>query len=61
MITLIAVAALAAQAPAASPPMAGHAQHDPADKGKDCCKDCCKDMAAKHDGHGTEHAEHSAQ
>jgi len=61
MITLIAAAALAAQAPAASPPMAGHAQHDPADKAKDCCKDCCKDMAAKHDGHGTEHAEHSAQ
>jgi hypothetical protein len=62
MITLIAAAALAAQAPAAAPPpMAGHAQHDPSDNGKDCCKDCCKDMAAKHDGHGTEHAEHSAQ
>ena len=58
MITLIAAAALAAQAPAAPPPMAGHAQHDPADhKGKDCCKD----MTAKHDGHGTEHAEASGQ
>jgi hypothetical protein len=62
MITLIAAAALAAQAPTAPPPMAGHAQHDPAgSKGKDCCKDCCKDMAAKHDGHGTEHAEASGQ
>ena len=67
MITLIAAAALAAQpAPAANPhaqhgqqmPMsaAQHQQHDGMQK--DCCKDCCKDMAAKHEGHASEHAEH---
>jgi hypothetical protein len=56
MMTLIAAAALAAQAPAApaqQPAMADHMQHQgmPAEH-QDCCKDCCKDMAAKHDGHG---------
>jgi hypothetical protein len=55
MMTLIAAAALAAQAPAAlaqHPAMAGHMQHQGmAAEHKDCCKDCCKDMAAKHKGH----------
>ena len=67
MMTLIAAAALAAQAPAApaADPMAqhaNHAQHQPADKkGMDCCKDCCTEMAAKHEGHGPDHAEHGSQ
>ena len=69
MITLIAAAALAAQAAPAVNPHAQHgqmpmgaAQHEQ-HKGmkKDCCKDCCKDMAAKHDGHDAKHAEHSAR
>lgn len=67
MMMLIAAAALAAQ-PAAPAPTAPQAQHDMqmemgknADhKGMDCCKDCCKDKAAMHEGHGSEHGEHSA-
>jgi hypothetical protein len=57
MMTLIAAAALAAQAPAAP-------AHDPmmktgatAEHKADCCKDCCEDMAEKHESHGSEHAE----
>ena len=65
MLTLIAAAALAAQAsaPAVTDPMAQNAEHrqgQPAQH-KDCCKDCCKDMAAKHEGHDAKHAEHSAR
>ena len=65
MITLIAAAVLAAQAPAApahsDAMMAQHARHHSAEhKGMDCCKDCCKDMAAKHEGRGSEHSDHSA-
>ena len=64
MITLIAAAAVAAAQPAgspANPPMQHamemgdqHAQH----AAKEKC--CCEDMAAKHEGHGTEHSEHGA-
>ena len=67
MITLIAAAVLAAQAPVASAPadpMAQHAQHQQGGtaehKGMDCCKDCCKDMA-KHKGHDAEHGGHAAE
>lgn len=50
MISLIAAAVLAAQAPAApsANPMDQHAQHQPAKD--DCCKDCCKDMEKMHSG-----------
>jgi hypothetical protein len=71
MTLMIAMAAAAAQ-PAAQPPagaMEHHGMHmqmgQATDhkgmdhKGMDCCKDCCKDMAAKHEGHAAEHAEHS--
>ena len=57
MMTLIAAAALAAQAPNApvTDTMANHAQHQQAaaseKKGMDCCKDCCKDMDKGHSGH----------
>jgi len=70
MITLIAAAVLAAQAAPAANPHAQHGQHMPMSAArheqhegmkKDCCKDCCKDMAAKHEGHGDEHAGHSAR
>ena len=68
MITLIAAALVAAQAPAASAaanPMAQHAQHQqgsPADhQDMDCCKHCCKDMASKHEGHDAEHGGHAAE
>ena len=68
MITLIAAAVLAAQAPIASAPadpMAQHAQHQRGGtaehKGKDCCKDCCKDMAEGHEGHKAEHGRHAAE
>ena len=62
MLTLIAAAAMAAQAPAAPPPADAHAQHmqtgeHAQHKAMDCCKDCCDDKAAKHDGHGADHAE----
>jgi hypothetical protein len=70
MITLIAAAALAAQAPVvpANPPADAHAQHaqmqmsgQSEHQGMDCCKDCCKDMMAKmHEGHGSEHSDHAA-
>jgi hypothetical protein len=68
MMTLIIAAAAAAAQPTA-PAETGtmnHEQHmqmrhDGEHKGMDCCKDCCKDMAAKHDGHGSDHAEHSSQ
>jgi hypothetical protein len=66
MMTLIAAAALAAQAPAAPAHAEAmtphHAQHQSADhKGMDCCKDCCKDMAAKHEGHDGKHDGHAAE
>jgi hypothetical protein len=57
MMTLIAAAALAAQAPTApaGDPMANHAQHQQSataeKKDMDCCKDCCKDMDKAHSGH----------
>ena len=57
MITLIAAAALAAEAPTApaTEPMATHAQHQQSamaeKKGMDCCKDCCKDMEKGHSSH----------
>jgi hypothetical protein len=68
MLTLIAAAALAAQAPAApataNPPM-NHEQHmqmaqGGEDKAMDCCKDCFKDMAEKHGSEPTEHKGHSS-
>jgi hypothetical protein len=67
MMTLIAAAALAAQAPNApvTDPMANYAEHQqPATtekKGMDCCKDCCKDMDKAHSGHDMgkqDHQEH---
>jgi hypothetical protein len=71
MLTLIAAAALAAQATPAQLPantQAGHAQHQMGQAGEhkdmDCCKDCCKDMASKEHGeragHDTGHAEDTA-
>jgi hypothetical protein len=66
MITLIAAAAVAAAQPAApapAGPMANHStdgQHA-GHKDMDCCKDCCKDMAAKHEGHGADHAGHDGR
>lgn len=70
MLTLIAAAALAAQAPTAptTDPMVNHAQHQQSataeKKGMDCCKDCCKDMMEKmHSGHDMkgmqDHQEHN--
>ena len=68
MISLIAAAALAAQAPAApaNQPMAQHEQHQ--SMKDDCCKDCCKDMETMHSGHDTdrmqnpqEHSGHSGR
>ena len=64
MITLIAAAVLAAQAPVASAPadpMAQHAQHQQGHEGMDCCKECCKHMAGKHEGHDAEHGGHAAE
>jgi hypothetical protein len=71
MLTLVAAAALAAQAPTppATDPMAGHAQHQQAmageEKGKDCCKECCKDMEKGHSGHDMDgmqnHQEHGGR
>ena len=65
MITLIAAAVMAAQAPAApAHPQAQHDQHitmgqTGEHKGMDCCKDCCKDMAKEHEGHDEHgHAAH---
>lgn len=63
MMSLIAAAALAAQpAPAPNVPSQQmpmqHEQHE--GMKKDCCKDCCKDKAGKHDGHDSEHADHSS-
>lgn len=49
MITLLMVAAVAAQpVPPADPrqPITGM-QHGQQEAKKDCCKDCCKDMADK--------------
>jgi hypothetical protein len=57
MMTLIATAALAAQAPAAP-------AQDPMMKMGETAEhkaDCCKDMAAKHEGHGSKHAEHGSE
>jgi hypothetical protein len=67
MITLIAAAALAAQAPV--PPAQPKAAHEHnmqmgqtgEHKGMDCCKDCCKDMAKEHEQHGSEHQGHSGR
>jgi hypothetical protein len=71
MMTLIAAAALAAQAPTApaNEPMANHAQHQQSamaeKKGMDCCKDCCKDMDKGHSGHDMDrkqdHQEHGGR
>lgn len=67
MIILMTAAALAAQVPAApagGDPMAPHQMSMPIGNGaehKDCCKDCCKDMAAKHEGHDPDHADHSGR
>ena len=63
MITLFAAAALAAQpvAPAPASPQMQHDMHmqmSPSAEHKGM--DCCKDMAAKHEGQGSEHSEHSS-
>ena len=65
MTLMIAMAAAAAQPTAPAPANAAehHGIHmqmgqDMDHKGMDCCKDCCKDMAAKHEGHASDHAEH---
>ena len=59
MMTLIAAAALATQAPTLpANSTANHAQHQESamaeKKGMDCCKDCCKDMEKMHSGHDLE-------
>ena len=53
MITLIAAAALAAQAPtaAATEPMANHAQHQQSAMAENKGMDCCKDMEKGHSSH----------
>jgi hypothetical protein len=67
MLTLIAAAALAAQATPAQLPantQAGHAQHQMGQAGEHKDMDCCKDMASKEHGeragHDTGHAEDTA-
>jgi hypothetical protein len=68
MMTLIAAAALAAQTSAAPAPVNAQPQHENQmqmgqsgeHKDMNCCKKCCKDMAAKHEGHGTQHSEHTS-
>jgi hypothetical protein len=59
MMLMIAAAAAAAQ-PATQAPASPLTQQGQPAEHKDCCKDCCKDMAAKHEGHGSEHSEHGA-
>ena len=63
MMTLMIAAAGAAAQPAVSPSQQArteqHMQMGQSGEHKDCCKDCCKDMAANHEGHGSEHSDHS--
>ena len=65
MMTLMLAAALAAQAPAApgaADPMARHPMSRPMGEGADHKdQDCSKDMAAKHEGHDTDHAHHAGR
>jgi hypothetical protein len=68
MIIMLASAALAAAqpaAPASNSPMPQHEMHGQmarhSSDGKDCCHDCCKDMAAKHEGHDSNHMDHGAR
>jgi len=65
MMTLVIAAAAAAAQPTAPAPTnvavpQEHMQMGQSGEHKDCCKDCCKDMAAKDEGHGSEHSDHGA-